>query len=80
MATINKDKRAAAQTYLRVSKDKSSVQDILDMLNDPSIIFTTAPQNIMKYVNFMHKIGSIKVRPESWKDLFFPNIHGAAGS
>ena len=34
----------------------------------------------MKYAEFMHEIGSIKHAPESWKDLFFPEIHGAAGS
>ena len=80
MTIINGNKRAAAETYLRLSKDKDKVEDILAMLNDPSIFFTTTPQNVMKYVNFMNKIGSIKVKPESWKDLFFPNAHTLRGS
>jgi NitT/TauT family transport system substrate-binding protein len=79
-AMINGDRKAAAEAYLRISKDKDSVADILAMLNDPAIIFTTMPQNVMKYVDFMAKVGAIKVRPDSWKDLFFPNVHGAAGS
>ena len=79
-AIINRDKKAAAEAYLRISKDKDTVADILAMLNDPAIVYTTTPQNVMKYVDFMNKIGSIKVKPDSWKDLFFPNIHGAAGS
>ena len=79
-AIINRDKKAAAEAYLRISKDKDTVADILAMLNDPAIVYTTTPQNVMKYVDFMAKIGSIKVKPDSWKDLFFPNIHGAAGS
>ena len=77
---INKDKKAAAEAYLRMSKDKDSVADILAMLNDPAIVFTIAPQNIMAYANFMAKTGMIKVKPDSWKDLFFPDVHGAAGS
>ena len=77
---INKDKKAAAEAYLRMSKDKDSVADILAMLNDPAIVFTIAPQNIMAYANFMAKIGMIKVKPDSWKDLFFPDVHAAAGS
>ncbi len=77
---INRDKRAAAQTYLRLSKDKDTVDDIAKMLNDPNIVFTTTPQNVMKYVNFMLKIGAIKTKPDSWKDLFFPNVHGLQGS
>jgi len=28
----------------------------------------------------MAKTGAIKVKPESWKDLFFPNVHGMLGS
>ena len=79
-AQINKDKKAAAEAYLRISKDKDTVADILAMLNDPAIVFTTAPQNIMAYANFMAKTGMIKVKAESWKDLFFPDIHSAAGS
>jgi NitT/TauT family transport system substrate-binding protein len=79
-AQINRDKKAAAEAYLRISKDKDTVADILAMLNDPAIVYTTTPQNVMKYVDFMAKVGAIKVKPESWKDLFFPNIHGAAGS
>ena len=78
-ALINSDKKAAAEAYLRISKDKDTVADILAMLNDPAIVYTTTPQNVMKYVDFMAKVGAIKVKPDSWKDLFFPNIHGAAG-
>ncbi len=79
-ALINKDKVAAAEAYLRISKDKDSVQDILAMLNDPLIVYTTTPENVMKYVDFMARIGSVKVKPDSWKDLFFPNVHGLPGS
>ncbi|MDQ6619259.1 MAG: ABC transporter substrate-binding protein [Pseudomonadota bacterium] len=80
IATINRDKRAAAEAYLRISKDKDSVEDITAMMNDPQIVFTTTPQNIMKYVNFMLKTGAIKTKPDSWKDLFFPNVQNLPGS
>jgi NitT/TauT family transport system substrate-binding protein len=79
-ALINKDKHWAAEAYLRMSKDKASLQEIEDMLNDPAIVFTTTPQNVMKYVDFMAKIGSIKTRPGSWKDLFFSNVQNLPGS
>ena len=79
-AQINRDKRAAAEAYLRISKDKDSVQEIAAMLNDPLIVFTTTPHNVMKYVDFMYRTGSIKVKPESWQDLFFPNAYNLPGS
>jgi NitT/TauT family transport system substrate-binding protein len=77
---INTDKKAAAETYLRISRDKDSVQDIVAMLNDPGIVYTTTPQNVTKYVDFMVRTGAIKVKPDSWKDLFFPNVHALPGS
>ena len=79
-AEIGKDKRKAAETYLRISKDKSTVEDILKMLNDPEVRFTTTPNNTMKYVDFMHKVGSIKVKPDSWKEMYFPNAQKLQGS
>lgn len=80
IAIINKDKRAAAAAYLRLSRDKDTLDDVARMMNDPQIVYTTTPQSVMKYVNFMGKIGSIKVKPESWKDMFFPNVHALPGS
>jgi NitT/TauT family transport system substrate-binding protein len=79
-ATINRDKRAAAEAYLRISKDKDTVDNIARMMNDPQIVFMTTPQNVMKYADFMAKTGAIKVKPDTWKDLFFPNVYGMPGS
>jgi NitT/TauT family transport system substrate-binding protein len=80
IAMINKDKKWAADAYLRISKDKDSEENILKMLNDPKVKYTTTPENVLKYVDFMNKIGSIKAKPASWKDLFFPNAQALPGS
>ena len=78
---IAADKKAAAELLLASTNDKGfSVQEIVNVLSDPHIKFTTTPENVMKYADFMHGIGSIKNSPASWKDMFFPEIHGAPGS
>ena len=77
---INKDKRAAAQIYVEMSKSKQSVDEFLKMLNDPLIQYTITPLNTMKYADFMYKVGSIKVKPSNWKDMFFPNVQTLPGS
>ena len=77
---INRDKRAAAEIYIRLTRDKSSVEDILKIVNDPQIEYSLLPKNTMKMIEFMHKSGTIKVKPASWKDMFFPNMHAVAGS
>jgi NitT/TauT family transport system substrate-binding protein len=81
IAAINKDKPWAAQRYLEISNDKKSTRaEILAMLEDPQIEFTTTPKSIMKYVDFMHRTGALKVKPDSWKDMFFANAHTLPGS
>jgi NitT/TauT family transport system substrate-binding protein len=34
----------------------------------------------MKYADFMFEVGSIKTKPASWKDMFFPEIADLKGS
>src|SRR3984885_4991839 len=76
------DKKTAAEILLASTGGQKgfSVNEIVEVLNDPHVKFTTTPENVMKYATFMHDVGSIKNRPASWKDLFFPEIHGAPGS
>ena len=77
---INKDKRAAAKVYLEQAKDtKDSVDDIYKMISAPDYFYTLTPQKVGKTADFMYKIGSIKVKPASWKDLFFPEVYNAPG-
>jgi NitT/TauT family transport system substrate-binding protein len=80
IAIINKDKRAAAETYLHLSKDKATVEEIYRIMVDPDYVFTTTPQNVIKYAEFMHRVGTLKTRPTSWRDVFFSNAHHLPGS
>ena len=78
--TINKDKRAAAKVYLEQAKDtKDSVDDIYAMISAQDYAYTLTPQKVYKTAEFMSKIGTIKSKPASWKDLFFPEVHGLPG-
>ena len=70
----------AIEAYLAVTKEKSTVGELLKIVNDPQNVYTLTPQNTMKYVEFMHKVGTIKVNPASWKEMFFPNVHHLPGS
>ena len=54
-----------------------SREELVEVLTDPAIRFTTRPENVMRYAEFMRTVGSISNAPESWQDLFFPEIHGA---
>jgi NitT/TauT family transport system substrate-binding protein len=57
-----------------------TTEEMVAVLRDPAIKFTTTPENVLKYAEFMHSIGSIRSRPAAWTELFFPEIHAAPGS
>jgi NitT/TauT family transport system substrate-binding protein len=78
---INADKKAAAQVFLQSDEGKGwKLDDLMEILNDPDVRFTTSPESVMTYANFMADVGSIKVRPSKWQDMFFPEIHGVRGN
>jgi NitT/TauT family transport system substrate-binding protein len=80
-ARIKAEPREAAEILLGSTPDSGfSVDETVAMLTDPAVKFTTTPENVTKYAEFMYQIGSIKQRPASWKDVFFPEIHAAPGS
>jgi NitT/TauT family transport system substrate-binding protein len=80
-AMIVADKKKAAETLLGATTESGfSLDEIMAVLNDPDIRFTTTPESVMKYAEFMNSIKSIGQLPMSWKELFFPEIHDKAGS
>jgi NitT/TauT family transport system substrate-binding protein len=76
---IAKDKKAAAQAYLDISKEKTPLDAIVKLLSDPDQEYGCAPRKVMKFADFMYRVGSIKHLPASWKDLYFPEVHGMQG-
>jgi hypothetical protein len=34
----------------------------------------------MKFAEFQHRIGQIKVKAADWKEIFLPDAHGYQGS
>ncbi len=79
-AFIAANKQAAAEIYVRNAKVKTSVEEILEMLNDKDTRFSTTPDGIMQFADFMHAAGSIKVKPKAWSDLFIPQLASRKGS
>jgi NitT/TauT family transport system substrate-binding protein len=78
--SINANKRRAAEIYSQEGGGKESVDKLLKIMDDPQIRFTVAPEGILPFAQFMHDVERIKNRPNSWKDLFFPDIHNLQGS
>ena len=69
---INADKRKGAEIYLKATGDKTPVDDMMDVLADPAIIYNTKLGGIGSFVNFMGRVGTLKNPPADWREMFFP--------
>ena len=76
---INADKRKGAEIYLKSTGEKTSVDDIMDVLADKDIIYNNKVGGIRTFVNFMAKTGTLKNPPADWKDMFFPEALAGVG-
>jgi NitT/TauT family transport system substrate-binding protein len=77
---IKADKVAAAKTYIRVEKSTLSEAFVEKIVQDPEIDFTVVPQRTFIYAEKLHELGVLKNKADSWKDYFFEEAHGDAGS
>ncbi len=79
-ALIADDPAAAAQSYIRLASAKMTEADVLQMVRDPDTKFSATPNGVTRYAEFMHQVGSVKVKPERWSDLFMPALASRPGS
>jgi len=77
---VNKDKRGAAALWIEDSKSKLALDMVGKIVASPQVQWTLTPENTMKYADFMASVGTLKVKPASWKDYFFPDIYDVNGS
>lgn len=77
---IDANRKDAAALWIKAENSRLAPEFVEKILNDPDNRFTTTPNSVMKYAEFMEKVGSIRQKPADWKQLFFPDIHDKAGS
>ena len=77
--SIRENPRAAAETYLRATRDKMTIDELLAMMSGPGVAFNLEPRGAGNTADFMFKAGAIKHKPDSWRDLYFDTV-GTNGS
>jgi NitT/TauT family transport system substrate-binding protein len=77
---IKSDPKGAAEIFLRSLKTKMSVEEALPMVQDRDTQFSSTPNGVMTFANFLASIGSMKQKPAAWTDLFVLQLHGRQGS
>ncbi len=77
---LKADVRPASQYWIDNVKSKLTVERVAEIASGKEVKWTMVPESTMKYAEFMHAVGTIKVKPASWKELFFPEVHDLPGS
>jgi NitT/TauT family transport system substrate-binding protein len=70
----------AAKLYIQAEKSKLAPDFVEAIIRDPDIRYTIVPEKVEAFADFQHRVGTIKVKPQSWKDLFVTALHDRAGS
>lgn len=76
---INKDKRAAAEIYLRITGEKSTLDDTVSIMEN-GLTYTVEPKGTLAVFQFMADIDRIQTRPEDWKEYMLPISHDMNGN
>ena len=71
MALIHADPERAAADYLALSKEKLDTAAVAAIVREMDSKWETVPHGVFAVAAFMHRIGSVKVAPSRWQDLFF---------
>jgi NitT/TauT family transport system substrate-binding protein len=53
---------------------------VTKIVGGDQVRWTLTPENTMKFSDFMAQVGTLKIKPASWKDYFFPEIYDLKGS
>jgi NitT/TauT family transport system substrate-binding protein len=78
---ITHNRGAAAEIYDSAVKSQDIPVEVLsDMLGDPDLGYQPAPEGVIRLTGFLHQIGRLTHSPDSWQQLFFPEIYKLGGN
>ena len=83
IAFINSNTREAADIYMAREPFLGTPEDLLKMMKGETadeLSFTPVPNSTKTFMDFMHKSGTLRKTPDSWKDVWFENVWGMNGS
>lgn len=55
-------------------------EEIVALITEAQTRWTTEPERLLPYVNYMARAGLIQQDTDDWRDLFFETVSGGAGS
>jgi NitT/TauT family transport system substrate-binding protein len=76
---VANDIRTASRYWIEDSDSKLTVDFVAAAGSGKDVKWTMVPEATMKQAEFMFDVGTIRMKPKSWKDYFFPEAYGLSG-
>ena len=73
------DKQGAAALWKTTQKASESIDELTAQLDDPGFEFTSQPHRIAFFAGFLYRIGTLKQKPDDWKELFWETAYDQPG-
>lgn len=71
---IAQDRQAAAAIYADASRLGVSRDQVMQMLSAPETRFSVWPVQLMDYIDFLYRVGTIKTKPSAWTEMFVTSL------
>ena len=71
---IADDPLAAARIYVTASNLGLSPKAVMQMLAMPQTRFSVHPGQMMDFVDFLYRVGTIKAKPRTWNEMFVAEL------
>jgi NitT/TauT family transport system substrate-binding protein len=79
-AFIARDPAAAVDIWIKAENSKLPPAFLIKLLTNGENVYTTTPQNTVRFAEFMQRTGAVREKPASWKDMFHPSVHDKPGN
>ena len=78
---INEDRKRGAELFHRFTKSKLDKDEVIRMLTTAGEMdYSVQPERTMQFAEFLHSVGAVKNKAESWKDYYWENNYDQDGS
>ncbi|RDU97753.1 ABC transporter substrate-binding protein [Trinickia dinghuensis] len=73
---IAQDPGAAASVYVAASASDLGLsrEGVMQMLAAPQTRFSVVPDQLMEFVDFLYRVGTIKAKPRTWNEMFVAEL------
>ncbi len=79
-ARVNAEPATAARYWIEDGESKLPLDFVTSVATAPGTRWTMTPEGTEDVASFMYDIGTLKAKPGSWKDYFFPEAYDLSGS